>query len=471
MNAHSTSMRASLATKLIEHFLGALIVVCVFPSVASTQVMPASTWELRTPSVRPSARASHSMAFFDAMGAVVLYGGVSPTEGLLWVWNGVDWSARDSSRAPFGRVSPNTPRARSWAGVASDRLRGRLVLFGGSVGPELDETWEHDGSQWEQKFPQQRPEARTLFAMAYDPIRRRTVVFGGLGRGGFTNPLYDTWTWDGTTWTQMPAYGPSPRTHPNMAWDQSIGHLVLFGGVGGNLQALNDTWTWNGTAWLTVYPPVSPSPRSLHAMAWHEGRRRVVLFAGRGAFNQMLGDTWEFNGGSGTWEQVSPLQSAPSNWFPEMAYDRLRSRVVLFGGNGGTGDETWTYLDRTLYAAPARPLPGQTVTLFLDSPADPGRAYVLACSFARAPGLPVFPDGRVVSLAPDPLFWWSLGSQTGPFLGFLGTLDGLGRAQASIQLPPDPALIGLRWFVSGVTFDPASPRTILNEVELAVVAP
>ena len=346
-----------------------------------------------------------------------------------------------------------------------------MVLFGGSVGTELDETWEHDGNQWIPKFPMLKPEARSLHTMAYDPLRRRIVVFGGMGSGGLTNPLYDTWTWDGTEWTQIPVYGPSGRTNPAMVWDDSIGRLVLFGGNAATLQPLNDTWLWNGTAWLTVYPPVSPPPRGLHAMAYHEGRRRVVVFGGRGAFGQMLGDTWEFDGVTGTWQQVSPLQSAPRNLFPEMAYDRLRSRAVLFGGNGGSGDETWTYLDRTLWAAPARPTPGQTVTLFLDSPPDSGRAYVLACSFGRGPGLRVFPDGRVVSLASDPLFWWSLASQVAPFLGFLGTLDPLGRAQASIFVPAEPALIGLAWFVSGVTFDPGILRTILNEVELSIAAP
>ena len=39
-----------------------------------------------------------------------------------------------------------------------------------------------------------------------------------------------------------------------------------------------------------------------------------------------------------------------------------------------------------------------------------GFAELLRLDLARVPGIPVHPDGRVVSLGLDPLFHWSLGS-------------------------------------------------------------
>jgi len=438
--------------------------VLVIGSAFAQPVLPTTTWEVRNPETRPAGRWGHSMAFFEPLGAVAVFGGGGATyDTSIWLWGGLSWAEFPSSGGPSGRF---------WSGLSTDLRRGRLVLFGGSrVGLPLNDTWEFDGSRWQEILPTQRPEPRDLFPMVYDPLRQNIILFGGAGVRGLLEPLYDTWTWDGTNWTRR-ATGPNPRTSHAMAWDGASGRVILFGGNGPS-QAFGDTWAWDGTAWWLLTPPVSPPARGLHAMAWHEGRRRVVLFGGRGAAGQLLGDTWEFDGLAGTWQQVAPVQSPPPNLFPEMAYDRLRSRIVLFGGLTGSSpsDLTWTWLDRTLRAAPARPAPGQVVALHLDSPADPGRGYALACSFMRGPGLPVFPDGRVVSLTPDALFWWSLASQAPPFLGFLGALDALGRAQASILIPAEPALIGLVWFVSGVTFEPGSPRTILNEVGLSISAP
>jgi hypothetical protein len=45
--------------------------------------------------------------------------------------------------------------------------------------------------------------------------------------------LGDTWTWDGSTWTQQhPVPSPSARTDASMAYDAATGTVVLFGGGG-----------------------------------------------------------------------------------------------------------------------------------------------------------------------------------------------------------------------------------------------
>jgi hypothetical protein len=67
------------------------------------------------------------------------------------------------------------------------------------------------------------------------------VLFGGQGPNN--TPLYDdTWTWDGTTWTQQTAATkPTGRSLPGMVYDLARTQFALFGGVSGT-SFVNDTW-------------------------------------------------------------------------------------------------------------------------------------------------------------------------------------------------------------------------------------
>ncbi len=92
--------------------------------------------------------------------------------------------------------------------------------------------------------------------------------------------------------------------------------------------------------------------------------------------------------------------------------------------------------------------PGGTVPITIERPAHASAQYVLAASFSTQPGIPVG-GGRTVPLVLDPLFATSFGSSAGVFQGFVGTLDGSGRANAQVNLPNLP-IQGLRFYVSGV---------------------
>src|ERR1700690_1136286 len=96
--------------------------------------------------------------------------------------------------------------------------------------------------------------------MTYDAATGTVVLFGGLGGKRY---LGDTWTWDGTTWTQQhPAAHPVPRELPAMAYDAATGTVVLFGGDKVST-VLGDTWTWDGTTWTKQPAAVHPSARTL----------------------------------------------------------------------------------------------------------------------------------------------------------------------------------------------------------------
>ena len=130
---------------------------------------------------------------------------------------------------------------------------GQLVLFGGRDlnGNFLSDTWLWNGSTWTRASLSINPPARLQATMAYDAALGQLVLFGGyepsLGSSGS-----DTWLWNGTTWTQAnPGTSPPARIEAAMAYDATIGQMVLFGGSG-NLGLLTDTWSYESPITLTV---------------------------------------------------------------------------------------------------------------------------------------------------------------------------------------------------------------------------
>jgi hypothetical protein len=123
-----------------------------------------------------------------------------------------------------------------------------------------------------------------------------------------------------------------------LAYDSARGRTVLFGGrKPGSPPSHADTWEWDGAAWVNVTPAVGPPGRYWPGMAYDSARDRVILFGG----SPGLADTWEYDGAS--WADVTRV---PIRRFHHaMAYDSARGRVVLFGGlNGANGlADTWEW--------------------------------------------------------------------------------------------------------------------------------
>jgi len=205
-----------------------------------------------------------------------------------------------------------SPSARYDAAMDYDPAAGNIVLFGGNQSTSLvHQTWTWNGATWAQQSPARHPSAREQGAMAYDSGTHQMVLFGGAGLvAGHTACLRDTWTWDGTIWTRLsPATRPQACSGTAMAYDQATGQLVLFGGArilhSGRVQFLNQTWTWNGTTWTQQSPATSPPARDSASMTYDPAIGQVVLFGGAtGNTNRTFGDTWTWNGT--TWTQLSP---------------------------------------------------------------------------------------------------------------------------------------------------------------------
>lgn len=296
------------------------------------------TWELASSGGAPQPRQSSAFAYDSARRKMVLFGGAGSSGNLndTWEWDGRMWK----------NVTPATsPPARTFHALAYDSAREKVVLFGGSGATRLDDTWEWDGASWTQRTPATSPPARGYHSLSFDPVREKVVLFGGWGPGGSSDLLSDVWEWDGETWAEITPSAPRPvaRHSHSLAFDGSIGKVVLFGGFVTS-GYLNDLWTWDGAAWTKLAPSgTSPSVRFSAGLTFDPKTQRLVLFGGNRG-NDVLGDLWEWDSATATWTAITmPEGSSPAARGKHvLAFDEARGKVVLFGGySAGYLGDTW----------------------------------------------------------------------------------------------------------------------------------
>lgn len=139
--------------------------------------------------------------------------------------------------------------------------------------------------------------------------------------------------------------------------------------------------------------------------------------------------------------------------------------VITFGNDPltGTADAEWDYVrifnGPNLFANPlsmiGTPNIGNTVYLSVFSPQTPNAPFGVGFTLSPLPGIPL-PDGRVVPLTPDPLFWAALMPGTGVFYDVTGVLGPTGFAApaTSVAIPNDPGLVGVTVYTAALTGDP-----------------
>jgi N-acetylneuraminic acid mutarotase len=335
--ADETAVRVAGIESVLNH-AGALRNLTIAPPAAAALAMP-SVAAPSSGALVPPARYAQMMAY-DGKRVVMFGGAPSPHSngnrlGDTWAFSAGAWQ----------RLFPATsPSPRDLAAMAYDGQR--IVLFGGSGngGALLNDTWAFDGATWTQLAPVSSPSPRYGAVMAYDG--HRIVLFGGLVG---TTPLADTWAFDGSNWTQLaPTTSPPARSQHVMAFDgQQIvvfgGGTYVQGGGGSSLALLGDTWTFDGTTWTQQQPSTAPVARMNTAFGF-DGQR-VVVFGGFGGplpsgYYDYLNDAWAFQGGS--WTLLQPLISPPPNYAPAMGFDG--QEFVLFGGSRNGNDicaATW----------------------------------------------------------------------------------------------------------------------------------
>ena len=110
----------------------------------------------------------------------------------------------------------------------------------------LDFTWT--------QFSENSPSGRTDHNAVYDSSREVIVMYGGTS----TSPKPETWEFDGSNWEQIDTtLEPSARYESRIVFDERNEQLVLYGGFNGS--HLGDTWI--GTSNISIPTPTNtPTP-------------------------------------------------------------------------------------------------------------------------------------------------------------------------------------------------------------------
>lgn len=311
-------------------------------------------WSQALPHVAPPSPRGSAIAFDTHRARAVRFGGcdidypqsaISGASAATWEWEGGEWLLRATASAP---------PARFFHAMAYDQARRRVVVFGGrsALGTTLGDTWEFDGWNWSDKTPVAGPSPipREVTGLAYDAARQVCVLFGG---GPFLGPAHydDTWTWNGTAWTeQAPAHRPVSRFGHAMAYDSVHQRVLLFAGtVPGGF--VDDLWQWDGSDWTELPAAATrPAPRHYHAMAYDPTRDELLVFGGNpGGYLPPIDDTWVYHAGSWTLRQ-SP-QTPTRRQYAALCFDPVRREYVMYGGEDqltgaqGNSTDTWTFGD------------------------------------------------------------------------------------------------------------------------------
>jgi len=230
-------------------------------------------------------------------------------------------------------------------------------------------------SAWTQLTPASAPLARNSAGFANDAATGTDIQTGGRsGCSPSAGQYVDTWSWNGTTWTQLhpKVDGPGEMAWFSMAYDDATGQEIAVGAYSG-CGISTGMWTWNGTQW-TPAPQnvVLPDALDSYSLAYDAASRTLILVGypvpSDDDASQPSGhsgpETWSWNGSH--WTLLHPATPAPAVENPSIAYDTATQQVVLYGGeivsdssnilqNGAASGATWLW-NGTTWAAAATPV-------------------------------------------------------------------------------------------------------------------
>ena len=235
---------------------------------------------------------------------------------------------------------PEVPALQGHA-IAFDSLRNRVISFGGNnndIGQFLEQTWSFDGTVWTQLHTQDSPPGSELDQnLAYDSARDRVVKYAGFGQQYYQR---ETWEFDGVNWERRAIGGPPMYSGFAMAYDAARQRTLIFSGLTNNGYS-NQTWLWDGTTWSNANPATSPPARRYPMITYDAARQRVVMYGGSNAINgQALNDLWEWDGTN--WAQIILPGGPPGAVAGGMVFDSIRNHIHL-NGNSAQGIVDWIY--------------------------------------------------------------------------------------------------------------------------------
>ena len=303
----------------------------------------------------PSPRFFPRMAFDEQNGVAVLFGGrgnEDPATGLThaseetWTWIRGNWVQLFPAHTPPGRSSH---------AMVYDSKRGRVLMFGGRKESNvirttwgfLDDTWAWQNGDWTQIETATRPPARNFPAMAYDRVRDRVILFGGYrftADNKTIEPLYDTWEFDGNDWKQV-ATGTPEADKPLMAYDVARNETILLG-IDPTFKTLMYRWDVDSSSWKSVTPEKLPTCVHEGFLTYQSHNQRLATAGGVcSSATAPVEETWEWDGTNWALAATTATSRITS---AAVAYDTDGQQIVRYGGasNFGSLQESFTYVLR-----------------------------------------------------------------------------------------------------------------------------
>ncbi|GAC1470420.1 MAG: hypothetical protein NVS9B11_13430 [Candidatus Dormibacteraceae bacterium] len=226
------------------------------------------------------------------------------------------------------------PAPRNIPVLIFDQARGVAVMYGGRDVPQsaaegmggetgfpfAADTWTWDGSDWTEQQPPHHP---VLFVptATYDFVRNQVVLLG-FGPGGM-----ETWTYDGNDWTRHEGANAKPhppRAQTRMAFDAASKSVIAFGGFNPSGVDLSAVWQWDGHSWVQT-AVTSPFNRLSAECAPDQATASMLIYD-----NFSQGSTWRWDGSA--FRQLQPAHQP--NLAGTLSPDPLRHRVLLLGWTG-----------------------------------------------------------------------------------------------------------------------------------------
>jgi galactose oxidase-like protein len=300
----------------------------------------------------PSALTGSHMVFDESTGLSVLFGGLTPVDaGTVlaynptdtWLWNGQRWMQRYAAHNPPGRSSHV---------MVYDGARSRVLVFGGRQGStDLGDTWVYQNGDWTAVPTTDAPSPRAFSGGAYDRDRDRVVLFGGNSIATATNGVvtttqhYDTWEFDGKTWTKVVDNGPTV-IDPILVYDEAR-HQTLLVGENDQLDPLMYSYDSAAHAWTQI-TGVQTMPQCVNQASMTFQRSSGTVFLSGGVCvtskfsSSTTDDAWTWDGTN--WTKLATLSAVTRVTGAAMTYDAQRNVVVVFGGTEAYGvPHSYTY--------------------------------------------------------------------------------------------------------------------------------
>jgi RHS repeat-associated protein len=299
----------------------------------------------------PSWRHLAAVAYDPATAQVVLYGGWDGewSHGDTWIFNGQTWS-QSSAVEPCGPLdSAGMTYDTAHGNIVMFGGNDQNSANCGPTNGLQQDTLLWNGSAWSEALPAVKPSLRRAPLLAYDSALGKVVMFGGWCAGPPGQPgdyCTDTWTWDGTNWAQIntPA-SPPPLAKQAGTYDAASGHIVFYGQPtsptgGDSSHNLFETWTFDGTTWTEQHSLISPSTYTASteliasptvSMAYDPDVAASVYD------DAEAGETWLWNGLANEWI-LEGVNQGPGGTLGPMVYDAALHDVVA-----ADTSSTWTW--------------------------------------------------------------------------------------------------------------------------------